>query len=142
MTRAGAGGGGLAWYHVAGGILLALALLTTAWLGIGDVLEEYDVAVTAGQKAATATEALYGMLAAAAIVGLAARRAWTRVALHGWVIAMALTAALAAVFWGGSGPLTGALSAAVALGLGWTLLWLGSRAVAVRVSADESAADR
>lgn len=134
MTRGGADDRrGLAWYHVAGGILLALALLTTAWLGFGDVLEEYRSAATAGQKAAVATEALYAMFAALAVVGLAARRSWTRVALYGWIIAMALTAMLASVFWGATSFGTGAIAGVVALAIGWALLMLGRRAISARV---------
>ena len=93
-------------------IPLLLLLLLAFGAGARDVVREWPEAANAGQKLATAAEVGYVLAAAAALAGIAARRTWTRPVLWVWAGFTAVTAMLAAMFWGEAGLFAGLAGAA------------------------------
>lgn len=104
--------------------LIAALLLLTGYTGVRDAVGEYAVAVSLGQKAGTAAEALYGLLSLAAVVGVVARRPWASPLLLAWAAALILTAGMAPIVWGGTGLWPGIVAAASTAAVAGAVLWV------------------
>jgi len=103
-------------------------LLTTAYLGIRNGVTEWSDAHTFWQRTVTGGVLLYGVLALAACVGLAARKRWSYVVTLVWGAVVTYVAATAVVAYG-----DGSVGAAAAAG-GSTAVATGLIAWAVRVA--------
>ena len=114
-------------------VVLAVALLlllTLAWTGIHDGLDQLPQSQTVGQKAQTFTQVAYGLFALLTAVTTFWGRRWGRVSQASWVSFVTLCAGLASVVWGGTtlgiGLLAGGATLLVALAITW-LLRVGAR---------------
>ena len=80
-------------------------------------------AETAGQRAASATEILYGVLSVAVLLAMAFRRRWVTPLLVAWGGALTVTGALAAVVWGEAEWWAGAIGGAGVLAVVALVVW-------------------
>ena len=121
------------WEVVRVGFVAGLVALCAA-NGISGGMDEWRSAETAGQRAASVTEVLYGALSVAVLFAMALRPRWVTPLLVAWGAAITVTGALAAVVWGGAewwaGVIGGAgVLAVVALVLrAWRAHLCGARA--------------
>jgi len=91
--------------------------------GIGGAMDEWRSAETAGQRIASATEVLYGVLSVAVLLAMAFRPRWVTPLLVAWGAALTVTGAMAAVVWGGAAWWAGAVGGAGVLGVVALVLW-------------------
>ena len=113
-------------------IAATVLLLLIGGLGLRSAAGEWRDALALGQRVATGTELIYGVLAIVGGLGLLMGRGWTTKLLVAWAVAFTATGALAPVVWGGTKPLVG-LVAGVATGLvAYGIVRLSSHAAASR----------
>jgi len=86
-------------------------------------MDEWRSVETAGQRIASATQVLYGVLSVAVLLAMAFRPRWVTPLLVAWGAALAVTGALAAVVWGGAEWWAGAVGGAGVLGVVVLVLW-------------------
>jgi len=108
-----------------------LFLLGLGFVGLRNGLAEWSQANTIGQRLASVTEALYGVLGLVAGAGLLTRRRWTVPVVVAWAVSITITAGLAPVVWGGAGLLAGVAAAAATALIASGVIWLARRALAV-----------
>lgn len=107
-------------------ILRALALLLWllfAWQGISGGIAQLSSADTALQWAQTYSQLGYGVLSLLVVATAFRARAFSRYSQMAWAVAVVLAAGLAPVAWGGTGWGTGAVAAALGVGIAAILLW-------------------
>jgi hypothetical protein len=101
----------------------ALTLLVLSAIGLKNGYDEWGGAETIGQRVATITEIMYGLLGPLSALGLA--RAWpvTIWLLRVWALCISVTASLAAVVWGDapiwSGLIVGVGAALISIWVIW-----------------------
>jgi hypothetical protein len=107
-----------------------LILVGLGYVGLRNGLAEWSNADTTGQRLASMTEALYGLLGLVAGVGLVTRRTWTVPVVVAWAVSVTITAGLAPVVWGGAGIRAGVAAAAATTLIVLGVIWLARRALA------------
>ena len=107
-----------------------LILVGLGYVGLRNGLAEWSHADTPGQRLASVTEALYGLLGLVAGVGLVTRRTWTVPVVIAWAVSVTMTAGLAPVVWGGAGLWAGVAAAAATALIASGVIWLARRALA------------
>jgi len=110
------------WEVVRVGFVAGLVALCAS-TGIDGAMNEWRSAETAGQRAASATELLYGVLSIAVLLAMAFRPRWVTPLLVAWGGALTVTGALAAVVWGGAEWWAGAIGGAGVLAVVALVLW-------------------
>lgn len=106
-------------------LLVAIVLLLgLAWMGISGGISQLSNAQTAAQAAQTVFQLVYGLFALLSIITTFWGRRWNRLMLVCWTVALALTAGLASIVWGGTSPLVGFVSGGVAGLIGAGIAWL------------------
>jgi len=97
-------------------------LLLCVYSGIVDGLDSARSAATPGQRIAGASQLVYGIAAAAALLALLLRRRWSMPLLLVWGASLTLTGGMAPVVWGEQNALVGLIGgASVALIVGLAL---------------------
>jgi hypothetical protein len=99
-------------------------LLGLARTGIEGGITQLPGAKTVGQKLQTVLQLLYGVLALMSTATAFRGERWNRLVLVCWTIALALTAGLASVVWGGTSLLIGVVSGMAAGLIGGGIAWL------------------
>jgi len=117
------------WRRLSLGTAL-IFLVGLGYVGLRNGLAEWSHADTAGQRLASVTEALYGLLGLVAGVGLVTRRTWTVPVVIAWAVSVTMTAGLAPVVWGGAGLWAGVAAAAATALIASGVIWLARRALA------------
>ena len=107
-----------------------LFLVGLGYVGLRNGLAEWSHADSTGQRLASVTEALYGLLGLVAGVGLVTRRTWTVPVVVAWAVSVTMTAGLAPVVWGGAGLWAGVAAAAATILVALGVIWLARRALA------------
>ena len=105
---------------------VVLLLLGSVWLGIKEGIDGSLDAATPLQHLAGATQILYGLAAAASLVGIYLRAGWLKLALTTFAAALATTGGIAPIAWAGTplrvGIITAVTSAGIAAAIGWGAL--------------------
>ena len=122
-------------WRLVGLVLLVALLLACVYNGLVEGWNELQNDDTPPMRVATATQLLYGLAAAGALIALAipARRRWVSPLLVVWGAASIVTATLAPVVYGGaswtSGAAAGLLTVLIVLLVlwGWRALGLAPR---------------
>jgi hypothetical protein len=107
-----------------------LFLLGLGFLGGRGGLAEWPQAITPGQRLASVTELLYGVLGLVGGAALLTRRSWTVPVILGWAASVTATAGLAPIVWGGQGLVAGLAAAGATALIAWGIVWLTRRALA------------
>jgi hypothetical protein len=106
------------------GIVLLVAV---SLLGLQAAIGQLSEAATIGQWICTWTQWGYAVTGLVATAGLLMRRSWHRTALWIWAVCITVTGGLAAVVWGGSGPLAGLAAGLATAATAWVIILLVTR---------------
>lgn len=100
-----------------------LPLLLTAYNGLVEGVNATHFADTAGMRAATVTQLLYGVLGAGALLAMVFRFQWVFRLLLGWGVAVVATALLAPIVYAGRSTSVALAVGAGALVVASLVLW-------------------
>jgi hypothetical protein len=106
------------------GIVLLVAV---SLLGLQSAIGQLSEAATTGQWICTWTQWGYAVAGIVAAAGLLMRRSWCRPALWIWAACVAVTGGLAAVVWGGAGPLAGLAAGLASAAVAWVIALLANQ---------------
>jgi len=98
-------------------------LLLMGYTGITGGLQQIGQSARLGQRIQTATQLVFGLLGVAAVAMLVVRRRWARLMLVAWGAALSISGGMAAVVWGGQGPLPAAAATVGSALIAWLTLW-------------------
>jgi hypothetical protein len=93
------------------------------YTGITGGLQQIGQSATLGQRIQTATQLVFGLLGVAAVAMLVVRRRWARLMLVAWGAAISISGGMAAVVWGGQGPLPAAAATFASALIAWLTQW-------------------
>jgi hypothetical protein len=102
-------------------------LVVVSLLGVQSAIGQLSEAATAGQWICTWTQWGYAVTGLVAAAGLLLRRSWHRPALWTWALCITITGGLAAVVWGGAGPLAGLAAGAATAAVAGAVMLLVNR---------------